>query len=69
MLFDLLYQEVIDEILGKHVASSFHTSNTTNNIGEYLLYTNAFMAPIARFIQRIISEAVALERTMVMENS
>lgn len=50
-IFDLFCREVMDEIPEKHLANYFDTSDDTYKIGKRLLFVNAFMAPVATFVQ------------------
>lgn len=50
--FDLLSREVMYATVDNHIANYFDSSDAADKIGEELLCTNAFMAPIPGFIQR-----------------
>lgn len=52
MLFDLLRREVMNKFLDKPIANYFDTSEAVDKISGKLLFTNAFITPIAAIIQR-----------------
>lgn len=52
---------MMDRILDKHIPRYSDTSDTAGTVGNKLLSKNAFMAPIAEFMQSWTSQAVAAE--------
>lgn len=61
MVFDMLRYERIDEFLDNRITKYFDTNDPADKVGGKLLSTNAFMAPIIKFVQRRTNEAGATE--------
>lgn len=58
-LFDLVHQEVMNEILNKLTAKYLDDSNAADKVDAKLLSTKAFETPIAAFIKLRTGQAVA----------
>lgn len=59
ILLDLLSRELMEEILANYIVKYFDTTDTAYRVGQKLLSTNSFMAPIATFIQHSTRRVVA----------
>lgn len=61
ILLDLQPQEVMNDILHKQISIYFETSGAESEIGEKILSTDSFSAPIITFIQRRTGRDVVAE--------